>query len=299
VSSVANLIASWNPNMFLYLGDVYDEGTYTEFINWYGQNGTLLDRFRNITNPTVGNHEYNSSGEAPGYFNYWGQPPHYYSVNANGWHIVSLDSNTAYGPTGAGSPEYNWLANDLSADQSACTLAFWHHPLYNIGKESPAIHMQDIWSLAVQNNVDIVLNGHDHDYQRWTPLDANGLPSAGGVTQFVVGTGGHGIQTFLASDSRVAAGFDSSTNPAPFGALRLKLYTGHAVYEYITITGAVLDSGTITCKNSSQTPNPTATRTPTRTPTFTRTPQPTKTPTLTPIAPRGPIRQYFLPVLGK
>lgn len=254
--NVVNLISSWNPNLFLYLGDVYDAGSKTEFYNWYGHGASFYDKFRAITNPTVGNHEYyNNNGQAPGYMNYWGSPPHYYSFNVHGWHFISIDSNLENAPTGAGSPVYQWLKNDLATDNTACTLAYWHIPLYNVGKEPAGVNMKDIWALLVQNKADLVLTGHDHDYQRWVPLNASGLPASNGVTQFVVGTGGHGIQTFVTSDTRLAAGFDSTTSPMPFGALRLKLYATQAVYEYITIAGTVLDSGTIACKNAAHPSN--------------------------------------------
>jgi len=47
--------------------------------------------------------------------------------------------------------------------------------------------MASIWALLAQYNVPIVLNGHDHDYQRWVPLDGNGQPKPNGITEFVAG----------------------------------------------------------------------------------------------------------------
>ncbi len=136
-NNVINLIASWRPNLFLYLGDVYDDGTYTEFYNWYGHNSQLFSQFRPITNPTVGNHEY-VGGKAPGYFNYWDNIPPYYSWNSRGWHFISLDSNLGPDHTGPGSPQYRWLEKDLAANTAACTLVYWHHPVFNVGKEGSA-----------------------------------------------------------------------------------------------------------------------------------------------------------------
>jgi hypothetical protein len=254
-TSVVNLINSWNPNLFLYLGDVYDNGTPTEFYNWYGHSASFFSLFRGITDPTDGNHEF-TNGAALGYFDYWDNIPHYYSFNAWGWHFISLDANSVLGQTGQNSPEYQWLAQDLASNTAACTLAYWHEPLYNIGIEPAATWMQDIWTLLVQSNVDIVLNGHDHDYQRWVPLDAAGQPGPAGITEFVVGTGGHGIQTFATTDSRVASTFDSTTSPKPFGALRLRLYSGHAAYDFINTSGTFLDTGAISCKNAGSGGNP-------------------------------------------
>ena len=115
---VSDLIASWNPNAFLYLGDVYEKGTATEFMNWYGVAGASLyfGRFSNITDPTVGNHEY-TAGKAPGYFGYWKTPKDYYSVNTPaGWHLISLNSNL---DGSVGSAQYNWLSTDLTNNTQA------------------------------------------------------------------------------------------------------------------------------------------------------------------------------------
>ncbi len=90
-TKVTNLIASINPNLFLYLGDVYESGSLAEFLNWYGTTSNF-GQFRSITDPTIGNHEYLTPGAA-GYFNYWNNIPSYYSFNADGWHFISLNSN--------------------------------------------------------------------------------------------------------------------------------------------------------------------------------------------------------------
>jgi hypothetical protein len=183
-----------------------------------------------------------------------------------------------YGQNGTTSAQYQWLSQDLAANTAACTLAYWHEPLYNIGQEPPATWMQAMWTLLAQSKVDIVLTGHDHDYQRWVPLDGSGLPNPVGITEFVVGTGGHGIQTFVTSDSRVAAAFDSTTRPSPFGALRLRLYSSHAAYDFVNTGGTFLDTGSISCNNAGPGGNPTPTATPTATPTPTRPPSATPTP---------------------
>jgi len=249
---VTDQIASWNPNLFLYLGDVYEVGTYTEMYNWYGVS-QYFGQFRSITNPVVGNHEY-VAGVATGYHDYWDLGPNtpaYYSYNAGGWHFIAIDSNSEVPQgQGVGSTEYNWLANDLSNNTAACTLAYFHHPVYSIGPEGYPYEgtprMNAMWSLMVQNHVDIVLNGHDHDYQRWMPLDANGnVDAQNGITEFVDGGGGHGIQTFVTSDTRVAKGYDAP--PTTFGALKMLLFPSGTTYQYINTSGTVLDSGTIPC----------------------------------------------------
>ncbi len=247
-ASVVNLISSWSPGLLIYVGDVYEKGSYTEFFNWYGTAGQNFSKFKSITDPTIGNHEY-TGGSPDGYFFYWNNVPNYYSFNSQGWHIISLNANgSKIGGLGTSSPEYKWLASDLAANSVKCTIAFWHEPIYNIGPEADQTSMLTIWSLLYQKKTDIVLTGHDHDYQRWKPLDANGnVNSTSGITEFVVGSSGHGLQTFTSSDSRVAKAFDAKTTPPPYGALQLNLSPTSATYRYITIAGTVLDSGTVIC----------------------------------------------------
>jgi hypothetical protein len=245
-TKVVNLIVSKNPNLFLYLGDVYERGSITEFYNWYGTSSSSFGRLRSITNPTVGNHEY-LTPKAAGYFNYWNNVPNYYSFNTHGWHFISLNSNSSFTPTGPGSAQYIWLQRDLvSLPPQMCTIVYYHHPLFNIGSEQPAANMSATWKLMASHHVDIVLNGHDHDYQRWFPLDGNGNRSPGGIVEFVVGNSGHGLQEFSRSDARVA--YKNNSNPAAFGALFLQLTGTGANFSYLNSAGVKLDSGMIPCK---------------------------------------------------
>jgi hypothetical protein len=246
---VTDRIASWSPNMFLYLGDVYERGSYTEMYNWYGTSTRYFGQFRSITNPVIGNHEYNSNSGS-GYFDYWDTLSSYYSYNVAGWHFIALDSNSCCQLSQSpGSPEYQWLVQDLANNTSACTLAYFHHPIYSVGPQGDTPRMNAMWALLEQYHADIVLTGHDHDYQRWKPLDANGnVDTQNGITSFIVGSGGHGIQGFVRSDIRMAQGFGSA--PTAYGALRMALYSGAATYQFINIAGTVLDSGTIGCHNA-------------------------------------------------
>jgi chitodextrinase len=247
--AVTDLISSWSPNMFLYTGDVYERGTPTEFTNWYGTPDRFFGRFRAITNPTVGNHEYLDPGAA-GYFDYWDNVPHYFSVNVAGWHIVSLDSTGTFAQTTPGSAQYQWLDQDLSSSSSACTIVFFHHPRWSIGQTAASgdnARIADLWSLFNQRGVDLVLNGHDHNYQRWQPLNAAGKVDPSAPTEIVIGSGGHGIQQFMGSDSRVVKGLDTL---ADFGALKMELNKHGVAYQFINTQGATLDSGSKTCSGA-------------------------------------------------
>lgn len=259
VTSVVNEIAGWNPNLMLYLGDVYEKGSFSEFSNYYDANATLYGRFRSITDPAVGNHEYSVDNQASGYFDFWDTNKHFYSFDAGGWHFISLDSTTQFNQTSPGSGQYTWLQSDLAADAAPCTLVYYHHPIYNIGPEgqfTDASRLGPIWSLLASHGGVLVLNGHDHDYQRWTPLDGLGNPNPNGVTEIVVGTGGHGLQDAVTTDSRLLV-----SDFAHFGALRLQLNATSAGFSFITTAGATIDQGTIPCNPPPTTPPPAPTLT--------------------------------------
>ncbi|WP_392544399.1 DNRLRE domain-containing protein [Oryzobacter telluris] len=247
-TDVTNMIAAWQPEMMTYLGDVYDDGTITEFRNWYGDSTHWYGRFKDITAPVIGNHEYNKNAsgafEADGYFRYWNNIPHHYSYDAGGWHFVSIDSTTQYNQTATGTAQFDWLVQDLANRTNPCTVVLWHHPLNTVGSEGPSQRMAAMWQVLRQNNVTLVLNGHDHQYQHWMPLDGNQQPDPDGVTEMVSGAGGHSSQSITGSDPRVVA-----THQA-YGALRLEVFPDRVDYTYRTpngSTGKVLDTGFVRC----------------------------------------------------
>ncbi|MEU0154016.1 metallophosphoesterase [Micromonospora fulviviridis] len=244
--NVTNALVGWDPDLFLYLGDVYDEGTLTEFRNWYGDGDAFFGRLRGVTTPVVGNHEY-TGNRADGYFHFWDNSPHYYSYDANGWHFVAIDSTSSYNRVAPGTPQYEWLAADLAANRSPCTMVFWHHPLFSIGPEDPAPRMQVMWDLMASHHVTLLLSAHDHNYQRWTPMGAGGEPAADGVVELVVGGGGHSSQGFLNSDARVV-----KTNKS-YGAMRMELFGNRADLRYHAAGAGgttLVDSSTVSCKGA-------------------------------------------------
>jgi chitodextrinase len=256
-TNVVHLISSWNPNLFLYLGDVYENGRSMEFDNNYGKAGVPGEygQFYSISDPTIGNHEYIGS-DITGYEWYWNNVPHYYSYDAGGWHFVSLDNISKFiGSTTTNSnyvAETKWLKKDLASNKQPCTIVYYHEPMFNVGAEGTATNTAGIWQILAQNNVALVLNGHDHDYQRWVPLDGNGNPSPSGVTEIVAGSGGHGIQGQVTTDSRLAA-----SDFTDYGALRLSLATDGASYQFVSTAGATIDSGSVTCAGGQDTSPPT------------------------------------------
>jgi hypothetical protein len=244
---VVETVKAWNPDLFLYLGDVYGNGAPLEFYNWYGKGGTRFGQFRAITDPTLGNEEYALGDDTKGYDWYWHDPPHYYSFDVAGWHLVSLDATFEFeyhDPQGW-ADQYEWLKQDLDANTAPCTLVFFHNPVFNVGNIGGRDDLMGWWSEFASHRVGLVLTGHEHDYQRWVPLDGSGSPDPNGVTEFVVGTGGHGITQFAHGDDRLAVGFDQA--PSAYGALRLALGQSSASFEFVNIFGGQLDGGSLAC----------------------------------------------------
>jgi len=180
--------------MVFTLGDnAYQNGTAAEFTTFYNP---TWGRHRLRTRPSPGNHDYNISPTP--YFNYfYSNNPNlssldpnrlgYYSFNLVDWHIISLNSNVA---RGVGSAQEQWLRNDLMANMKPCTLAYWHHPRFSSG----GVHGNDasmdaLYRALYEFGADVVLNGHDHIYERFAPQDPNAQADSTGIRQFIVGTG--------------------------------------------------------------------------------------------------------------
>jgi hypothetical protein len=236
--AVGDLITGWDPNMLLYLGDVYNSGTYVEFYNYYEP---TLGNLKEITNPVPGNHEAGGAG-FQGYFEYWDTHTHYYSTGAAGWRLIGIDNTEVYRQTERGDPQFDWLEQELAASPDDCTIVFMHYPRFGLGRTADYRFMQQVWQLLAEHDVEIVLSGHEHNYQRWQPMDGSGGIDPEGVTQLVVGTGGHDLESFRTSDARVVSAVEGRD-----GALRLVLTNGGAEFQFVATDGSVLDSGSIPC----------------------------------------------------
>jgi 3',5'-cyclic AMP phosphodiesterase CpdA len=212
----------------LALGDLtYPRGAAKEFTDCYAP---TWGRFKNRTWPAPGNHEYYTPGAKP-YFAYWGARAGrgYYSFELGTWHVISLDSNLA---PAAHAAQLDWLRADLAAHPAHCTLAYWHHPLYSSGGHGSVPKMRDAWKLLYDAGAELVLSGHDHDYERFAPQDADGrLDPARGIRQFVVGTGGAYPTPFLLTVPHSEVRDSNRT-----GVLRLRLYAGGYGWEFIEST---------------------------------------------------------------
>jgi hypothetical protein len=238
--ATARLAASLDPDAVIVLGDAqYDTGAYADFLSSYDPTwGRLYSR----TYPVPGNHEY-LTARAAGFFRYFDaripRNAGYYSYNVGAWHIVALNSYNGLTPPAA---ELEWLKADLAADHHRCQLAYWHHPRWSSGAArvvSPL--MEAFWHVLYRHDVDVVLNGHDHLYERFARRRPSGRLAANGIRQFTVGTGGHGLFTFgkpvHGSRARVRA----------YGVLRLVLHEASYGWSFRKITGRVRDSGSTPC----------------------------------------------------
>jgi hypothetical protein len=188
------------PGTVFTLGDnAYEDGAKTEYDRCYAPTwGRQLDR----TKPSPGNHEYETRGAA-GYFSYFGARAGdgytgYYAYDLGSWRIYSLNSNCGeIGGCGEGSPELRWLRDDMAAHPSRCSLAYWHHPRFSSGEHGDNALVGPIWDALAEAGTELVLAGHDHDYERFAPLRADGaVDEARGMTSFVVGTGGKELRAF-------------------------------------------------------------------------------------------------------
>jgi hypothetical protein len=276
----SNILVNGNYAAVLPLGDVqYYCGGYQAFLQSYDLS---WGRVKNITRPVVGNHEYLTSGGtdctpanagAAGYFNYFGAAAGelgkgYYSYNIGDWHLIALNSNcTSVGGCGPTSPQGSWLLADLAANPRWCTLAYWHIPLFSSGGRAE-LNTYEIWKILYDHDVDLILTGHDHIYERFAPQTADGIPDPlRGIRQFVVGTGGsnHTSLTSIANNSEVR-------NTNTFGVLKLTLRLTGYDWQFVPEAGKTFnDSGTQECHGSGPPPVP-LTATPNPTPTIVPTP---------------------------
>lgn len=230
----------------LTLGDhVYPSGSADRFAVCYDPGwGQLRER----THPAAGNHDYEVDGGGP-YHEYFGAAAGtagegWYSFDLGSWHVIALNSNCPMiGGCDVTSPQGRWLAADLESHPADCTLAFWHHPRWSSGQHGNHDMMDALWRVLADGGADIVLSGHDHDYERFAPMDADGAADAqGGLRAFVVGTGGEALRPFGSARPNSEA-----RDAESFGILRLTLDPHGYDWEFLAATGSFHDAGGAPC----------------------------------------------------
>lgn len=245
---VARLVGEHPQATIATLGDtVYDAGTPTEFQNCFDP---AWGRFKARIRPAAGNHDYATAGAA-GYYGYFGaaagDPSEgYYSYDLGAWHVVVLNSNCMpAGGCGAGSPQERWLRADLAAHPAACTLAYWHHPPFSSGPHGDDATVLPLVQALYEGDAELVLNGHDHTYERFAPVAPDGSRDAArGLRFFVVGTGGRSLYAFATPQRPTTEVRDDET----YGALLLTLGpTGYRWSFERAAGGTFTDAGSGAC----------------------------------------------------
>ncbi len=264
--ATSDLVMAQHPDAVLVLGDnQYECGQYDDYVKYFD---ATWGRFKDLIRPAIGNHEYRTSDSvcpsappgAPGYWRYFGdraspQEPGcrlkckgYYSYDVGAWHIIALNSECSHvGGCDKGSPEEQWLQSDLAAHPAACTLAYFHEPRWGSGSHGSIANSAAFWDDLYAAGAEIVLNGHEHDYERFAPQAPDGTADPEkGIREFVVGTGGRNHTGLSAKTGRIANSevFDFKT----FGVLKLTLHADSYEWQFVPVAGATFtDSGSGRC----------------------------------------------------
>jgi len=225
------------------LGDnAYTSGTAANYADCYDP---TWGRHKARTHPSPGNHDYRTSG-ATGYYDYFATNAGpsgrgYYSYDLGAWHLISLNSNVSMS---AGSTQEQWLRADLAANPQTCVLAYWHHPRFSSGSHGSSTAPQPLWQALYDFNADVIISGHDHNYQRFAPqTPAGAADPVRGIREFIVGTGGDSHYSFSTPIANTEA-----YNIDTYGVLKLTLYADSYTWEFIPVAGKTYtDSGSGSC----------------------------------------------------
>ena len=242
-AATAALVAGINPSAVAVLGDnQYEAGALSDYLSAFAP---TWGPFKSLMHPAAGNHEYGTPGAA-GYFQYFGpaagDPARgYYSYDLGSWHVVVLNSNCPFVACTTGSEQEQWLRRDMAAHSRSCSLAYWHHALFSSQGGDP--RMSDIWRTLTQANVDVVLSGHNHVYERFAPQDASGAPDPlRSPREFVVGTGGKSLGLI-----RQVRPNSEAHDTESFGVLALTLGATGYNWRFVTEDRGVTDLGAAAC----------------------------------------------------
>jgi hypothetical protein len=237
----------------LAIGDLqYEHG---EYANFQASFDPSWGRLKPIMRPALGNHEYGTPGAA-GYFDYFNGPgvqsgqagergKGYYSFDVGSWHVVALNSECDHiGGCGSSSPQIRWLQADLGAHPNLCTAVYWHRPHFTSGRNSDDGDMRAAWDAAYAGNVDLILNGHDHLYERFGPQTPDGAGDpARGIRQLTIGEGGRSRHAFV-----TAAPNSEFRDNLTLGVAELTLREGAYDWHYVGApSGRIADSGSGSC----------------------------------------------------
>ena len=241
--ATANLLDKIPGIVFTTGDNAYPNGTASNFLDCYEPS---WGRHKARTYPSAGNHDYRTKG-AEGYYDYFGSvagdpDKGYYSYDLGTWHIIVLNSNI---PVEVGSPQEEWLRADLASHPVACTLAYWHHPRFSSGNHHGSnTEVQGFWQDLYDYGADVVLGGHEHNYERFAPQDPQGFADPlRGIRQFVIGSGGRSHYGFGSPITNSEARNDDT-----YGVLKLTLHSNSYSWEFVPEAGKTFtDSGSAPC----------------------------------------------------
>jgi hypothetical protein len=243
-SATARLLDGIAGRVFAAGDNAYPSGSSTNYRDCYGP---TWGRWTSRTSPVPGNHEYETRGAA-GYFAWFGAragdpATGWYAYDLGTWRIYSLNSNCADVGCGPTSNQVGWLKADLSSHPRACVAAVWHHPRFSSGEHGNSTLVADLWKTLEAAGAELVLNGHDHDYERFAPQTADGTPAADGLREFVVGTGGTPLRAFGSPKPNSVVRSSSA-----HGVLKLTLRAGGYDWAFVPVAGeSFTDRGSGTC----------------------------------------------------
>jgi hypothetical protein len=242
-SATAALVNAIPGTVFTMGDNVYNSGTAGEFNSYYNP---TWGQFKARTKPAPGNHDYVTSG-ASGYYGYFGtlagpSGRGYYSYDLGNWHIVSLNSEVSMA---SGSAQHSWLTADLDASSKPCTLAYWHKPLFTSGaNHAPETATRPLFQVLYDHNADVLVTGHNHQYERFAPMNPSGTAdNARGIREFVAGMGGADHYSFgsIQPNSQVR-------NSDTFGVVKFTLHSNSYDWTFVPEAGkSFTDSGTTNC----------------------------------------------------
>ena len=253
----SDLVLALNPDKVLSLGDdQYPDGALADFQTFYG---ATWGRFKAKTYPVVGNHEYLGDTSASGYFTYFGAAASpleadctanckgYYSFDIGEWHFVVLNTNhnnCSYVACDATSEQLAWLQADLANSNKPCVAAAFHHPRWSSGtRHGSNTAMGAIWNALYAANVDVVLNGHEHNYERFAKQNPSGVADPQGIREFVVGTGGNGLYGIGTPKAN-----SEVRNATSKGVLKLTLHSSGYDWDFKPAAGFTFtDTGSDSC----------------------------------------------------
>lgn len=239
--ATAKLLDAIAGTVFTMGDNAYPDGAPANFTDCYNP---TWGRHKARTQPAPGNHDYHTAN-AGGYFGYFGAAAHgpngYYSYDLGQWHIIALNTEI---DVSANSAEVTWLKQDLAAHPKLCTLAYWHEPRWSSGAlHGSSTRSAAIWTALYAAGVDVVVNGHDHEYERFGLQNPNGQSDPKGIREFVAGTGGAGLYSFgnPIANSEVR-------NNTTFGVLKLTLRSTGYDWQFVPVAGSSFtDSGSGNC----------------------------------------------------